>query len=95
MSYHLDRVLLPKPWILKGGATAKIFRATEQSNTGRLLYTLLYKGTLVLRVLVARVFELKEAYLVDLFGHLNILNLKFRGPEMIVIQLIDAINAFI
>ena len=35
------------------------------------------------------------AYIVDMFDCLNIFNLKLQCPEMTVIQLIDATNAFI
>ena len=34
------------------------------------------------------------AYLVDMFEHLNIFDLKLQDPEMTVLQLINVINAF-
>ena len=34
------------------------------------------------------------AYLVDMFEHLNIFDLKLQGPEMTVLQLLYVINAF-
>ena len=40
-------------------------------------------------------FDVKLAYLVDIFSRLNILNLSMQGKESTLLDFVDKVNAFI
>ena len=76
-------------WLSKRNVVARVFELKEELQ-------LFIKKVIKIKEKFSNNYFLQQlAYLIDMFEHLNIIfNLKLQDPEITVIQLADAINAF-
>ena len=78
-------------WLSKGNVVQRVFELREDVS----LFLRIQNKQDLLSAWSADSFEIRLAYLVDIFRQLNTLNLELQGKGSLIIDLVDKIKAFI